>query len=212
MKRIYHKLMWKLHRIFAGGCLVIIKPTMKCNLDCSYCSNVIATGKRVEYDEEVEPEDWIKWLNRFPTKIQVVSVSGGEPQTYPKINELLQLLIDNGYWVRMLTNMTKTNVNIKPNKRFCIQTSYHMQVSKYKFLANLDHYKDYNIIMKKEFTTNDIPGSKKYEIIPENCIQNVQESKRKYKWFPSLHIKFTVAPNLTLFTSCYECNVGKVLK
>lgn len=205
-----YKLIWRAHRLFTGGALVIIKPTMRCNLSCPYCSNVIATGCRQDYGAECTPQQWLDFLGRWPGKIQVVSISGGEPQMYPRINGFVAELLERGYWVRMMTNLTLRNIGIPPSPRFCVVPTYHSQVPFDFWLKNLAWYRRrYHVVLAKKFNAEKIQGSQNFDIVDEQYHDLLNNKIHRFR--QNVHNKFVIMPDLRVWISCLEANKNRTL-
>jgi MoaA/NifB/PqqE/SkfB family radical SAM enzyme len=51
-------------------------------------------------------EQWKEFVKSFPVKIKEVTISGGEPTLYPDFVELVNWLLDEGYHVKVFTNLS----------------------------------------------------------------------------------------------------------
>ena len=116
---------------------ICIKPTMRCNLKCPYCSVALSTGKRPEFKESTLDE-WIDLLDTMD--FSVLTISGGEPLLYPQIYGLLNYLKRRKCRVNMLTNLTVTR-KLPRNWKMHMTATYHRQSSLEKFKKNLKYYR-----------------------------------------------------------------------
>ena len=84
-----------------------IFPTWRCNLTCSYCQNLNATGVFNPAEKPgPTPELWADSLNRIGRNI---SISGGDPFAYPHLAELVNG-IDPRLAIVLCTNLSTPNV------------------------------------------------------------------------------------------------------
>jgi len=185
------KLRWKLHRKFAGGFnCVTIKPTMACNYNCPYCCAAITRGYKPKFDKQFTPDEWIEKLKIFG-KINVVSISGGEPMLYPHIDELVYKLLDNGYWVRIMTNLS-WNMTFVPTCKLQIIASFHpTQVAQVSFDMAFSHFsKRYNMEYRRIGVTN-------------IKVYNTDDRLKKKS-----HFHPVIAPDGTVYGSCVDLERG----
>jgi organic radical activating enzyme len=82
-----------------------ISPEGHCNLTCAYCS--VRNREKSERIELAVIQDYITKLMSRGLK-GVIITGGGEPTLYPKINELIEWLAEQGLSIGMLTNGTLT--------------------------------------------------------------------------------------------------------
>lgn len=85
----------------------VFELTTSCNHDCIYCYNV---WKYQKYPRGTMGVDsWKKVISKLKdeTKIQVISLSGGEPLLYPDIFKLIEFNKKQGLSVNLLTNASK---------------------------------------------------------------------------------------------------------
>lgn len=117
-------LKWKFFLRSKGSRATIITTTT-CNLHCDYCPMFIY-GEVKKYDISTV-EEWQGWLKRFPIKLSLIFVSGGEPSIYPHIVPLVNWLISQGYHIIIFTNLFKTEnfIGIRPHWRLLFMPTYH---------------------------------------------------------------------------------------
>jgi organic radical activating enzyme len=104
------KLRWELAKLFKGNRYIAIKPTIKCNLKCDYCS-VINANKYYDVDyptpppyKEMPPEYWMKVIKRV--KPDLITFIGGEPGLYKGLAEVVNYAVERGCLVQILSNLT----------------------------------------------------------------------------------------------------------
>lgn len=84
-----------------------ISPEGFCNLNCSYCSvKQRKTNWRIELDVI---KDYVEKLITLGLKA-VILTGGGEPTTYPHINELIKWLSEKNLKIALITNGTQTHL------------------------------------------------------------------------------------------------------
>ena len=136
-------LKWKFF-LRSKGSRATIVTTTTCNLHCDYCPMFIY-GDVKKYDI-CTVEEWQGWLKRFPIKLSLIFVSGGEPSIYPHIVPLVNWLITQGYHIIIFTNLFKVDnfFGIKPSWRLLFMPTYHEVKgnSKDKFNYSLSVLKD----------------------------------------------------------------------
>ena len=79
-----------------------------CNLDCSYCDTRYASQKYADQDGNGYT---IMSVNEIVNNVDIygclnVTITGGEPMIHPGFEELLNRLVDDGYYVNVETNGT----------------------------------------------------------------------------------------------------------
>ena len=86
---------------------IYIYPTWRCNLTCSYCQNLHATGIHNPVENRaLTPQQWVDHVNRIGRK---VAISGGDPLAYPHLAEVVNG-IDRKLEVVICTNLSTSNV------------------------------------------------------------------------------------------------------
>jgi len=82
-------------------------------------------GEPRKYDE-CSVEEWKVFLDRFPSWISAMYISGGEPSLYKDIVPLINYLTDRGHHVLLQTNLFKPEayIGIKPHKRLVFMATY----------------------------------------------------------------------------------------
>lgn len=111
--------------LFGVGRRATLVTTTTCNLHCSYCPMFIY-GEVKKYEISTV-EEWQRWFKRFPIKLNLVFVSGGEPSIYPHIVPLVNWLVSEGYHVIIFSNLFKAEnfIGIKPHWRLLFMPTYH---------------------------------------------------------------------------------------
>jgi organic radical activating enzyme len=86
---------------------IYVYPTGRCNLTCSYCQNLHATGEFNPAEGKwLSPQAWIAQLNRIGRN---VGISGGDPLAYPHLVEVVNG-IDAKLAIVICTNFSTPNV------------------------------------------------------------------------------------------------------
>ena len=144
--RIHKILRFGMLRRFKRGATITIYPTLRCNLDCHYCSQKIYNGLEPAgvREDELEVEQWIGLLKRFMrhVKVQQVHYTGGEPLLRKDCAELVNWLTAQGIFVTIYSNLTIFDSVIKPSLFLRFDTTYHHHMNKERYLKNLKKYKD----------------------------------------------------------------------
>ena len=116
---------------------IAVFPTMRCNLNCSFCLNTFSQDFNRTRFKEISGQDWVKALNRIKTRKEVpITFSGGEPFLHPDFLHILNNL-KSDLNIDILSNLyNKTLVqnfldNVSPDKitrdapYASIRVSYH---------------------------------------------------------------------------------------
>ena len=194
MKYRLKKIKWELAKLLKRGQIIMIKPSMKCNLKCPYCSVNWHTGKPPEYNEH----DYNYWIDViWKEQPKMVAISGGEPGIYKDLHKIANYCITNKILVQIVTNLTNIGeyVKIKPSWRVMFWSTYHHSSHKGRYLFNYDYLKFKFIIVTKELEKpKELPFSRMVELKTEftNTIY-------PYKIF---------APDGRVFHSCYEIDIS----
>ena len=191
--KIYNSARWKLHRMFYGGWrCVTIKPTMACNYNCPYCAVNFTKGGRVpRFDKTLSPKRWIEILESLG-KINVVSVSGGEPMLYKDFLPLANLLLER-YYVRIITNLSlEIGLELPKTHRLMIVPTFHESQTTWKdFEKRLKMYKKrFNVLYRQI--------GKNIELVHNNQERLVL----KKQFHPN------IAPDGRIFGSCVDLERG----
>ena len=173
---------------------IIIKPTMKCNLHCSYCCVELEIKKRPKF-EEVGYKKWLEYVDGIPFRLGIINISGGEPFLYPEIVPLVHGLIDRGHLVRIPSNLLLTEgLEIGKTNRCMILATYH-GVNRSRFMKNLKEYKKIMRVAVREFNTT-------YQSIPGSRLKRMEEEDSRNDRI------ITVSPDLKWFFSCHEMEIA----
>ena len=89
--------------------------TFDCNLNCSYCINdpeqrgdrktIFLSQHRPTYRTELTPDEWVKVINRIPSRVDLpITYQGGEPTMYWKGEGLGLILSQTQNYGDLLTN------------------------------------------------------------------------------------------------------------
>ena len=132
---------WYIRRFFRRGKSILLKPTLRCNLNCKYCSTKLTTGKKPVCKRELGFRDWEHILEHHDS-IKEITISGGEPFLYRDIVKLVTYLLNRKIMVSIHTNLTsKRGLKLPKSKRLFIKATYHSGVDIEKFIKNLELYK-----------------------------------------------------------------------
>jgi len=82
---------------------VVIMPTFRCQLRCSYC--VGRTLPMVTHGTEREPEEWIEALAACPREVFSMTASGGEATLYDGLPAILESV---DWPIRLETNLMRS--------------------------------------------------------------------------------------------------------
>jgi hypothetical protein len=107
---------------------IVINPSWKCQLQCTYC-----WLPHTKINREAVEHPWHEWaeaLIRILPKGSIVDVCGGEPLLYEGIERLLKQLGDNGIHWAVTTNALASEgverlIKIKPERCVVINISDH---------------------------------------------------------------------------------------
>ena len=79
-----------------------IELTNYCNLYCGHCYKDAGNKNNIFLEFEI-----IKLIcEKYKGKIQVINLTGGEPLSHPKINEIIDILYAAGFNINITTNGT----------------------------------------------------------------------------------------------------------
>jgi len=132
-------LRWGLMRRLRRGNKLMLFPTFRCNLTCSYCS-IGYLGKRAE-STEIGLDDWKYLVRSFPIKLREIRISGGEPMLMPYYSELINWLLDQGLYVMVFTNLSVLKLDVNRSRRLIYMATYHKCSNVKKFQKNLKEYR-----------------------------------------------------------------------
>jgi radical SAM protein with 4Fe4S-binding SPASM domain len=87
---------------------VHIELTPECNNQCAGCGNVFRHNQAGSYsqmnNEPLSISKWIKIINKFPSSIHHINITGGEPTLYPFFYEFIQMIDDFNLSFTLFTN------------------------------------------------------------------------------------------------------------
>jgi len=188
------KVRWELAKKLKRGKPFIFKPTMRCNLNCPYCSVNKAHGRAPVFDEY----GYNYWLSKikYTDNVRQVTISGGEPGLYKGLSDLVNELVDDKYIVLIFTNLTKIDefLKIKKTWRVIFLASYHPVFALDKYLEN------YSFLFSRFYITAREVLKKGHE-----SERRLDFSKIKYEYeFQDDEYVEIYAPDGRLFYSCHE--------
>lgn len=131
------------------GYEIIIRITMKCNLDCQFCF----VSNRIEIKEKWV-DNLIDSLKDLNLKDSNIVLSGGEPTLYPKYFEMLEKLKSTGAHLVTQTNAVVFSRNKFFNKLNLKSHSFFISFpsaveDEYNNITNSNHYRDFVEAVKK---------------------------------------------------------------
>ena len=192
MQRI-GKYLWTLKSLFIKPDeILIIKPTMRCNLGCFYCVVNIAHGGRPPIYDECSPEFWVDMIKDTSKKMLVIS--GGEPGIYKGLAKIVNAAIEKKMLIRIFTNLSTINefLSIKDSWRVIYLATYHYLGGYCKFMDNYDILSKRFHIAVREIEARRLPFSK--------VVEMATEQTDRYQ--------LIYAPDGRLFTSCKDLDEG----
>jgi organic radical activating enzyme len=187
------KLRWELAKLLKGNRYIAIKPTIKCNLRCDYCS-VINANKYYDVDyptpppyKEMPPEYWMKVIKRV--KPDLITFTGGEPGLYKGLAEVVNYAVKQGILIQILSNLTVLDefYKIKKTWRVYFIHTVHPGAKLY----------GYNLISQEFHVTR--------RILRDNPIL---KSERQLITWKDTKYRLMYAPDGTLYDSCDAIALG----
>lgn len=138
-----------------------IAPSMRCNFNCDYCTHFVYQKDIQEKTvwDEVEPEVWIKHINRIdPDRELVVIIGTGESTLYRGLHKIINSINHDTFLYTNLSDSTFRELDqIKSRKSLALYISYHpagMTVE--NFIKNANRIKGkFNIV---DFHSVPVPG------------------------------------------------------
>ena len=151
--------------MFRQGKILRIKPTTKCNLNCSYCTVNKAHGKAPKFEEK----PYFYWQDEiyYNHKPRILVISGGEPGLYEGIYSLINMVVPKRIPIQIITNLTVIDkfMMIQKSWRVIFLATYHPSADRDLFMNN------YRELSKKFHITvreiQYIPGSSTKLIMDE---------------------------------------------
>ncbi|HUV84842.1 MAG TPA: radical SAM protein [Methanosarcinales archaeon] len=187
------KYLWEIANIIKGNDQIVIKPTTRCNLKCSYCAANFVHGRPSKFTE-VTVDDWILMIDK--RKPSAVTLSGGEPAVYEELPELINRLVAKGYLITIFSNISDIRPFMKIPKTWRVKfySTYHPNFSLQKYKFNLKILSNRFYVDIREVRAIDDP-SPKYIKESKTKVLMVEQNKAYAEMY---------APNLSLFHSCYD--------
>ena len=136
-------LLWKrygLQRRLRRGDSLLLFLTFRCTLHCDYCALKYIDGKYPK-SSEITLSDWKRIVKSFPRKIREVKITGGEPMIMPYFTELVNWLVDEGYFVLIITNLTVMKL-FRLSDKILISATEHKSTNHDKWRLNYEFYKN----------------------------------------------------------------------
>lgn len=133
----YKILRYGLLKRFKRGIRVHAILTFACNFenDCYYCT--WKAGGGWPKSKVMRLSEWKKVIRRFPLKIREFVVTGGEPMLHPDFNAIVKWMLDQGYFVTVYTNLSRSvGIDLPGHHRLRFYASRHSMVRKVPFLVS----------------------------------------------------------------------------
>jgi len=164
--------------------------TLKCNLNCGYCTHRFY-NKKMPHCPEMSLEEWKELIDTFPVKIREVVITGGEPTNWYHFAELVEYL-SYKYFVTVFTNLNfYWSLDGANKSKILFISTYHQKDNKEKFLKNYNLYKENGIKIKiDELINQEIEGSRTKDWC---SLESLKKDKR-----------LLIYPDGTLFTDAYS--------
>lgn len=189
------KYLWEIAKLFKGKKYIAIKPTIKCNLKCTYCS-VIQASKLYGVDypsppayKEMTPEYWMKVIKRV--KPDLITFTGGEPGLYKGLADIVNYAVRKGCLVQILSNLTVLDEfkKIKPSWRvYFMHTAHaHTKPENVKELS-----KTYHVTVR---------------VLKDKPVKNSRHEKPIITWKDTTY-RLMYAPDGSLYDSCDAIALG----
>ena len=146
-------LLWKrygLRRRLVRGDSLLLFLTFRCTLNCDYCALKYIDGKYPQCSETTISH-WKRIVKSFPRKIKEIKITGGEPMIMTYFDEFVNWLLDEGYFVLVITNLSIKR-NIKKSDRLLFSATHHESAK----VFHSDYYKNYRVKIDKIGSTKDL--------------------------------------------------------
>lgn len=177
------------------GITITIMITHKCNLHCNYCSLKIPNGEMLllKY-KDMTFQKLMDIINDFPLKIREVTISGGEPALNKDFPKMINWILNKGIFVTIYSNLTRIDPYflIQQNYKLRIQSTYHVNYNRDKFIENYYKIKKYHRIDVDEIGTKTLSFSR----LKRFC--STEDIKIKIKNY------LRVGIDGLIFTNCYD--------
>jgi uncharacterized radical SAM superfamily Fe-S cluster-containing enzyme len=190
------KLYWKT-LLFRRGITIALVLTYKCNLDCLYC--ILKVPKGIYPSSDISTlDEWKEFIRRFPVKIKEVYLSGGEPTLYPDFVELTNWLLDEGYHVKVFSNLLNINnlLKVQRSYRFIITSTFHWSSDYDIFMRNY-----WIIRMRHRVDVHEL----KYKVLPiKTLVMSLVDNPNEVGGY-----NFTITPDRKIYIGCYDAVYDK---
>ena len=141
------------------GRRISIFYTMRCPLQCSYCS-VKSLLKMSDPHNELDLDQWkLTMLSLFKfMPIREIYVTGGEPTIRPDLSAFINFLLEQGKCVTLHSNLWEP-IDVKQTDKFRILSTYHEKddYTRYEY-SHIEYQQKYRVDVT-EIETNYIDGS-----------------------------------------------------
>ena len=150
-----------IHTRLKRGRRISVFFTMRCPLQCSYCS-MKALLKPNDPHNELDLDQWKLTLLRLFKfmPIRELYVTGGEPTLRPDISAFINFLLDQGKCVTLHSNLwTENAMAVKQTDKFRIESTYHGKDNYDRYMKTLYKYQLKYRVDVTEIEQNEIIGS-----------------------------------------------------
>jgi len=174
------------------GIRLSISLTYRCNLKCSYCSINFPNDAPPECKESTLKE-LKEFVLKFPLRIREIQLSGGSPEMHPDFVEFTNWLLDKGYFVQVVTNLTHFNklIRLKRTFRLMLCSTFHHCYNKNNFISIYFSIRHFYRVIVEEIGDRQLTFSKvKAYIKPEDMVENIKMLR--------------VSPDLKIYCNCYD--------
>ena len=126
-----------------------IEPTTYCQLACPGCYRGLALPNPIRFNEDLTSQK--KQIDRLIElrKIKILSIAGGEPLLYPKLNDIIAYASSKGLKSRLVSNgAALTEERLQTLKQLGV-TEIAIHVAQYQKRANFKTEKTINLLREK---------------------------------------------------------------
>ena len=130
-----------IHTRLKRGRRISIFYTMRCPLQCSYCS-MKGLLKMSDPHNELDLDQWkLTMLSLFKfMPIREIYVTGGEPTIRPDLSAFINFLLEQGKCVTLHSNLWNP-IDVKQTDKFRVYSTYHEKDNLERYETIVDKYK-----------------------------------------------------------------------
>jgi organic radical activating enzyme len=188
------------------GINITIIPSYACNFNCVYCTrDQLGETPKAKVKSFDDWKDFLLKLNASliasGSKLKSVVVNGGEPTLLPYFVELCNWMLDQGWMVNILTNLSRPVplVELKQSPRLIIHASYHHgYIDQKDFNRNWRYVDYYHRVEVKELGERKLEGGhKKTSLCPISTFPKIVEPITNLRFDPNQQLYFTCLEDVT---------------